>query len=652
MLTKKIIKNRAKLAMQRGVTLLELVMVLGLLALIAVGEIEDQRRKIAQERTRAMAQELMTYNNGVRSHIGLWAGQMTTTYTPPEVQGNRTGVAWLKSSSDCAGNGGTNFENFVPCNFLIDNGGVTSFGGLTFETYLTSTPPASPNGRGTVTAVTVLSMGAGGGPWTINGEETRSLSGLAALLVNGANRVSETPASFATNTRAVYCITAGSASGVCDSASLPSATYAVGKIALTASNEANTDSWLRTDGSNLMLNDLRFDDSLPYDNRELRNVSRLLGSATEGMVIGQGGTYGASVPGSGLVVVNANEEIYGSLIIRGNTTVEGANFAVNNGNATITNGSLAVNNGNISTTGNLTVGQNINAAGTITAGSDIFGRDVYARRLIDSDNTAYLVDPASISALNRLRANSLTNRASNTDLVIGTKAGADGSNPGGRDVITRSERHIAETADNDITSTAGGAYTLQASGNAQLISSSGGNNATFQASSGGAASISATGTASINSSNTIIQAASQRGLEVSPTRTTLGNTSNDTYIDSDIDNTWIRSGGSFIKLSSIIQKSIFMGSEVIYNNATINKPSCASGYSPKITIMPIEFTLGTRSETSGTYSGKAISTGHMTWYAFTYATYWLARMESNHPDTDVRNLSRGKALATIYCRKV
>ncbi|KQN62251.1 hypothetical protein ASF02_08795 [Pseudomonas sp. Leaf58] len=140
---------------------------------------------------------------------------------------------------------------------------------------------------------------------------------------------------------------------------------------MIASNNAQQDIWLRTDGGNSMHASLTFDSSNPL-NRQIVGASRIQNLAAEALYLGRNSGV-APASGAGLVV-DANTEIIGALRIRNALAVDGG--------AKVT--------GDVSATGNITVG------GVAMA-------QVY----YDSNNTAYFVDPSATSNLNALETKSI-----------------------------------------------------------------------------------------------------------------------------------------------------------------------------------------------------------------------------------------------------
>lgn len=216
------------MAKQRGFTLLELLLVLGISAVIIIQQMEDRVREAQQMRAKQLGVEIYQYNNAVRG----WLSEQPITWT-----GNVT-VSDLRTAATCgAGNTGT--KDFLPCTFPTQ----TTLGQMPFNTVVTVT--------GTTHLATTTFI-----PLTVRGAIRPDLSGLAVLTASGGSLMNLTPAFAAT-----------------DGAFASDPATAI--ITMTAGNNPTADAWLRTDGSNQMQNNITFNPVIPWNQRQIFNVDTI-----------------------------------------------------------------------------------------------------------------------------------------------------------------------------------------------------------------------------------------------------------------------------------------------------------------------------------------------------------------------------------------
>lgn len=367
---------------QEGFTLLEVLMVVAIMSVLAVLDMQDRTLRIEQEKARQLGMELYKYNSAVREYVSVHGGSNNAS----SFLGTKTGVNWLKSSS-C---GGTADKDYLPCNYLSSTGGQTTYGRMTFTTTITA-----PVVGEKMTGVTIMSQ------LTLAGKQRDDLAGLAALVARGASSNSDTPLLHTTDGAGVYCATANSDKlyNLC--------TSNIGRIVLRASTDVSQDSWLRTDGSNKMLNAITFEtgdsaSDTSFGNREIRNVTRIFNGFT-GTRAGDDGSL--TIGNAGLtqatgfdVIVDADQEVLGALEVR--SYVRGDKF-IDDDNVNYyldPNGNSVLNNVNIN---NLVV-----------------NNDVKARRFVDKDNEAYFVDPAGQSRINGVTLSAITGEENGNQLSM------------------------------------------------------------------------------------------------------------------------------------------------------------------------------------------------------------------------------------------
>lgn len=187
---------------QRGFTLFELLITLGVtMVLVSLG-LKKERLDIEQTRSKATGLKIAQINNAIRKRLADEGSSI--------VAGNYTGVDWLHDTS-CTG--GLASKAYLPCN--IDGNFHFS---LTPVTTVTNT-------AGSVAASTNF------GAIMIGSKNRMDLAKLAVLTANNENLHGETPV---IGTFYSYNVSAG------------------GEIIAVSDYDAGLDQWLRTDGTNAM----------------------------------------------------------------------------------------------------------------------------------------------------------------------------------------------------------------------------------------------------------------------------------------------------------------------------------------------------------------------------------------------------------------
>jgi prepilin-type N-terminal cleavage/methylation domain-containing protein len=369
---------------QHGVTLIEMIMVMALVAVATMLSFYEKQADLESARARQVGGLLYQYNNAVRARIA--KGDITT----PQ---NNIGSAWLKNSS-CGGPFAVGKE-YLPCDFpAADITDPISFGRLTLASAVTVTGTPPTRKVQATTTSTPFILYSQGKP-TVRAD----LSGLASL-------------------SAAAALMSGYQSGSSGNSPLTATTDSsyksdpiTAKMTMIASNTADSDVWLRTDGGNSMHATLNFDSTDP-SNRMIMGASRVQNLAGQVLHLGSGSALTPVTTSS--VVVDSDAEIMGSFRIRNILTVDGS--ATVNGdlrsNANITAGGSIFASGNISTAGTVTATGQVNATGNINsaaaisaAGNVSAGGAVIGQLFYDSNNMGYYVDPHATSNINSLAAN-------------------------------------------------------------------------------------------------------------------------------------------------------------------------------------------------------------------------------------------------------
>ena len=235
---------------ESGVTLIEMMLVLGIIMTLTISELEQQIRETEQATAKVLGNELFMYSNGLRAYISENYEQLLTVDIPG-AGGNFiiNGTTILKDGTCLVGVGPV---KYLPCNI----GETTKFGAFPFSTTLTL-------------AGTQITATSDFGPINIQGDIRQHLASIAALTaagmsLNGGNPTqASTTASFLTDAR----VGAGPF--------VPARLANFGEIKMIVDQNGAQDSWLRTDGTNNMEADLSFDATNGAISRGIVNVARL-----------------------------------------------------------------------------------------------------------------------------------------------------------------------------------------------------------------------------------------------------------------------------------------------------------------------------------------------------------------------------------------
>lgn len=366
---------------QKGVTLIEMILVVALIAIMTVLSFMQRQLEMEQVRARAVGVDLYVYNNAVRN----WLSENIST-TALNVTHN--GATWLKPNS-CGGSSGR-VDGYIPCTFPdASSAKPMKFSNIVMTTVLTRTFTAAggvqTKGVTTTTPFKVASRAGAAG------DIRADLSGLAAITAaSGVISAAQMTPNMATT------------DGVYKSDPITAI------IVMEASNRADSDAWLRTDGGNSMNNNLKFTSTLTSNLRQIMGTSRVqsngpadtlfIGNKNSNTAMpsngdGSGVPLDVSAAGRESVVVDANARIYGQL------RTNGAITAIS-GNITASAGSVA-------------------ASVDVTAGRDVVAQgNMFGKAFYDQDNRAYYVNPATISIVNRVNASILSSQSAATTLQM------------------------------------------------------------------------------------------------------------------------------------------------------------------------------------------------------------------------------------------
>lgn len=354
---------------QRGLTLLEMMLVIGLLSVGMLLSFYSKQAELEQLKAQTLGAQLFQYNNAVRNYL---ANNNSIG------AGTRTGTAWLKNTS-CGGTLAMGAE-YLPCSFpAASSVSPIKPGFVSLSTSIQVTGVA-PNRKITATSVTSPFKMLNAGVLQVRSD----LAGLAAITAAAGHLPGSTGSGFTTTTDASF------SSNPLDAT-----------ITMLASNNATQDVWLRTDGGNSMHAPLTFDSS-DSNNRQIVGASRIQNLAAEALYLGRNSGV-AAISGAG-VVIDTNTEIIGQLRVRNNLIVDnGANVA----GSVVASANLHAG-GNVTATSNIAAGGGVSAATTVSAGTNVSaGSALLGQIFYDSNNTGYYVDPSATSNVNALVAQSV-----------------------------------------------------------------------------------------------------------------------------------------------------------------------------------------------------------------------------------------------------
>lgn len=255
---------------QAGFTLLEVVLVTGLVAIASLLTMEANRAENDQSQARLAGNILAQYNNAVRSYVSRNLG----------ANGIYSGTDWLKSTS-C---GGLSSVEYVPCNFpSLSTASPFSRGGLAVQTQITSVPKGFSYETRATSSVTAYKL------------DTKTRADLAGVIA------------------VVVASSKATQADVLNSDGKVSADPKTGVITLEASNVATNDPWLRVDGGNLMSGALQMGNVSPL----LRNVVGAYAlESFAGELLNLGPASGLTPSLTSGVVIDSDATILGELQAR------------------------------------------------------------------------------------------------------------------------------------------------------------------------------------------------------------------------------------------------------------------------------------------------------------------------------------------------
>lgn len=368
---------------QRGATLLEMMLVMGLLAVATLMAFWDKQVELEQQRAKAVGLQLNQYNGAVRSYVAK---------NPALVASVKTGSAWLKNTS-CGGPLAVGDE-YLPCDFPTSTvASPIKFGMLSLTTTLDVTGTGSTKRITATTATSAFSV-----PTDSIIQVRSDLAGIAALTAASATQTG---------------VSSHAGGGLSPYGAATDSSYnsnpVDGRITMVASNKADNDVWLRTDGGNKMHAPLRFDATDPLS-RQIEGASRIQNLA--GQVLFLGAASGTAPVTASMVVVDASTEVIGSLRVRSGLIVDSGAIVTGIVRATgnVISEASVIASGHVTAVGNVTAGAGVSAGGNVSAVANVSaGQGMLAQVYYDSNNMGYYLDPDVTSSLNAINSNTIIN---------------------------------------------------------------------------------------------------------------------------------------------------------------------------------------------------------------------------------------------------
>jgi len=383
------LRKRTRKSSERGFSLLEVVLVLGLMTAVYTIFIQSNHQDAKSAQAKLLGSKLHAYQTASRRYASIHSGDTDFTDT----RRTEVGSHWLKLNGDC--NVPANLDaasgdvGLIDCNFpdnLIAGIASTAFSSVISKDDEDVDPLIIK------TVIDMKSQGPDGEVTTILDDGSLSLSAViatggnfaSALSIAGESVSSVEPYMSSSSTRVTYCPIGFDDNMLNDDCNVDGI-LEKGVIVMVTEAYANTDIWVRTDGSNTMNNNLTFNSETPSEYREIVNVNRLYNITGEFLKLGNSGVFDddnpdwAPVLGNG-VVIDTDAKLVGNLLVDGDIETKGEVYAEGD---IISEGFMYSNEG-ISTLGDMDV-----AGSAIVLGTGLFqnGLSVIGETITD---TAYV----------------------------------------------------------------------------------------------------------------------------------------------------------------------------------------------------------------------------------------------------------------------
>lgn len=386
-----------RLKNQSGFSLIEVILVLGILSIVYTLFIQSQAKDSEKFMAQQIGVKLHEYQTGARRFASMNAANPDYLNT----DSNRVGSSWLKLADECAvlddQDAATGEVGLIACDFpdIAMNGRLNT----AFNSKITKEDEDSPLRIKTIVDMTTTEP---------NGEVTSIIDGsalsVAALAANGGSFAtslslsgqtvsSVEPYMSSSSNKIIYC-PIGFEEGMLDPECEFDGNTRTGAFIMITEAYPQTDSWVRTDGGNTMNNTLSFNEETPDEFREIKNVNRLYNITGKILKLGNAGVFDADIDewtpslGDG-VVIDTDVKYIGNILVDGDIETLGEIYAEGD---IITEGFLYANEG-ISTLGDADI-----AGSAIVLGAGVFqnGLNVIGEVSTDSVNVSSFVEAQEI----------------------------------------------------------------------------------------------------------------------------------------------------------------------------------------------------------------------------------------------------------------
>lgn len=382
---------------QSGFSLLEVVLVLGLMSIVYTLFIQSQATDSENFRAQQIGIKLHEYQTATRRFATLNAAN-------PDILNqntNEVGSGWLKLQNECVVPAGLENSSgevgLIPCEFPD-----TAINGLLNTTFASEISKGDKNTP--LRIKTVIDMTTNDAEGNIEGVLNDAALSIAALAANGGSFSSALsiagqqtttvePYMSSSSSTIIYC-PIGFTNVMLNDECEVDGDLRNGVFVMITEAHPQTDIWVRNDGGNTMNNTLRFNENTPSEFREIANVNRIYNLTGEILKLGNSGVFDSDIDdwtptlGDG-VVIDTDAKFVGNILVDGDIETLGEIYAEGD---IISEGFLYANEG-ISTLGDADI-----TGSAIVLGSGIFqnGLNVIGETNTDSVNVSSFVEAQEV----------------------------------------------------------------------------------------------------------------------------------------------------------------------------------------------------------------------------------------------------------------
>lgn len=382
---------------QSGFSLLEVVLVLGLLSIVYTLFIQSQANDSEKFRAQQIGVKLHEYQTAARRFASMNAENPDLL----DSDFNEVGSGWLKLVNECAvpanQDAARGDVGLIPCDFpdLAINGRLNT----AFNSNIIKGNENSPLRVKTIVDMTTNDIN--GNVTSIIDSPELSVAALTAnggafatsLSLAGEQVTSVEPYMSSSSNKIIYC-PIGFEDNMLDPECEVDGDMRTGIFVMITEAYPQTDTWVRTDGGNTMNNTLTFNEETPDEFREIKNVNRLYNITGQILKLGNSGVFDSDIDnwtpslGDG-VVIDTDAKFIGNILVDGDIETLGEIYSEGD---IITEGFLYANEG-ISTLGDADV-----AGSAIVLGAGIFqnGLNVIGETSTDSVNVSSFVEAQEV----------------------------------------------------------------------------------------------------------------------------------------------------------------------------------------------------------------------------------------------------------------